>query len=121
MKVTWSNKEKRQPEREKSESQADVRRISVGHSAAELYIRFDETTLILPPAAGKKLYRELRRAVSDWESEHGTATPAGHGKKRRKESVPKRVLKELYRSRKVGSKLIRIDTGKKRHLPLKDD
>jgi len=124
MKISWSTPDKQQlqtPSEKGSGKKSEVNRFTIGHNRAELYIRFDETTIILPPAVGKKLCDDLQQAVKEWEEQHGRI-PVPKGKKKGKpESVPKRVLKELYRSRKVSSKLISIDTSKKKHLPMKDD
>jgi len=96
-----------------------IKGMSIGHNHAEVYINFGQTVIIMPPATGKKLLKDLRRTLTEWEEQHGRL-PEGKGKKRR-ESVPKRVLKELYKSRKIGSKLISINTSKRKHLPMKDD
>ncbi len=124
MKINWSTPGKQQvqtlPEK-KSGGKLNIDKFSVGHNRAELYIRLDETTIILPPAVGKRLCDDLQQAVKEWEEQHGRI-PVSKGKKKGKpESVPKRVLKELYKSRKIGSKLISVNTSKKKHLPMKDD
>ena len=121
--IVWSNpgstKKQSEPKREKA-MKSQINRISVGHNSAEIFLRFGDKTVILPPAAGKKLNIDLARAVSNWEKEHGTIRD-DKSKRKKKETVPKKVLKELYKSRKVGSKLISINTGKRKHLPLKDE
>ena len=123
MKVQYTSSEQKSKTPDKSESgkAIEVNRISVGHSSAEMYIRFGETIIILPPGPTKKLLEDLRQVMQKWESEHGKLPDAKDRKKKRRESVPKRVLKELYKSRKVGSKLISINTSKRKHLPFKDD
>ncbi|NQT34012.1 hypothetical protein HQ587_02385 [bacterium] len=123
MKVQYSSSEPESKTPDKSESgkAIEVDRISVGHNSAEMYIKFGETIVILPPGPAKKLLEDLKQAMRKWESEHGKLPDVKDRKKKRRESVPKRVLKELYKSRKVGSKLISINTRKRKHLPFKDD
>ena len=121
--VKWSSPGSvpKQPDiKKENTSKSQIERISVGHNSAEIFLRFEDKTVILPPVVGKKLFNDLDRVVKDWENEHGTIK-IDSGKRKRKETVPKKVLKELYKSRKVGSKLISINTGKRKHLPLKDD
>lgn len=123
MKVQYSSSEQESKAPEKSESgkKIEVSRISVGHSSSEMYVRFGEIVIILPPGPAKKLLEDLQQAMQTWESEHGKLPDARDHKKKRRESGPKRVLKALYKSRKVGSKLITINTKRRKHLPFKDD
>ncbi|MCF7809996.1 hypothetical protein K9N50_03310 [bacterium] len=101
-----------------SDNKLQIDKISVSHTASETFIKLEDRVIILPPAAMKKLYLDLEDTVSEWEAEHGKIKePKG---KKKKDLTPKKVLKALYKSRKVGSKLISINTGKKKHLPLKD-
>jgi len=119
VKITWSNSETLKPEAShKSEDggRIEIDRITVGHNQAEIFIRIADRTIILPPAAGKRLLLELGRKINEWENEHGKIKTAKDSSKKR-ETVPKKVLKELYKSRKIGSKLITINTGKRKHLP----
>ena len=121
LKVEWSSgkePESLKPVQEKGEKKIDVDRISVGFNNAEMYLKFSEAVIFLTPAAAKRLRDDLENSVTNWETEHGRIKPK-RGKKR-EDSVPKRVLKSLYKSKKVGSKMISINTGKRKHLPMKD-
>ncbi len=98
-----------------------VDRAAVGHNRAEVYIRLGDAVVILPPSAAKRLAGELRQALSDWEARHGAiSTEAGVKGGSRRESAPKRVIKELYKSRKVSRRLISVNTRRRKHIPDKD-
>lgn len=112
----WKMEEKLEPSGEKLE----IDKITVSHSRSETFIRFEDRVIVMPPATMKKLYLDLKECLSQWESEHDEIR-IDSGKKKRRESVPKKALKALYRSKKIGSKLISINTGKRKHIPLKKD
>ena len=123
VKITWSNSETLKSDvsrKFEDGGRIEIDRITVGHNQAEIFIRIADRTIILPPAAGKQLLLELGRKISTWENEHGKIKTAKDRTKKR-ESVPKKVLKELYKSRKIGSKLISINTGKRKHLPDREE
>lgn len=122
MKINWEES-KVPPVRQAETSTGEklqIEKISVSHTSSETFIKLEDRVIILPPMAMKKLYLDLKDAVSEWEAEHGKIKEP-KGKKKMKDLTPKKVLKALYKSRKVGSKLISINTGKKKHLPLKDE
>lgn len=123
VKIVWSNTGTSKPEasnKSKAGSRIEIDRIAVGHNRAEIFIRMADKTIILPPAAGKQFLLDLGRKITAWENEHGKIREA-KGERKKRETVPKRVLKELYKSRKIGSKLISINTGKRKHLPSKEE
>jgi hypothetical protein len=122
LKINWEES-KVPPVRQAETSTGEklqIEKISVSHTSSETFIKLEDRVIILPPMAMKKLYLDLKDAVSEWEAEHGKIKEP-KGKKKMKDLTPKKVLKALYKSRKVGSKLISINTGKKKHLPLKDE
>ena len=81
--------------------------IRVGHTTAEFYLQLGEVTIVLPPQAAARLLADLRSALEDHERRHGvTVTGGGESAGGRRESVPRRVIRELYHSRKVSKKLI---------------
>jgi len=124
VKITWETPKERQPETKpinKPEKKASMPGVTVGHNQAEMFIRFGDATIILPPEAAEKFSNDLQTVISDWEEEYGKIPKLKDKKKRKRESVAKRVLKELYRSKKVGSKLISINTSKRKHLRFKED
>ncbi|MDP8238290.1 MAG: hypothetical protein P9X24_04290 [Candidatus Hatepunaea meridiana] len=124
MKIKWETPKERLPETEpinKPEKKASMHGVTVGHNQAEMFIRFGDATIILPPEAAKEFYNDLQTVILDWEEEYGKIPKLKEKKKRKRESVPKRVLKELYRSKKIGSKLISINTSKRKHLRFKGD
>ena len=120
MKIQWDNTSKQKSDTQKSESgeKYEIDKITVSHSRSETFIRLKEKIIVMPPAAMKKLYLDLKKCITEWEDEFGEIT-TDSGKKKRSGSTPKKVLKALYKSRKVGSKLVSINTGKKKHLPPK--
>jgi hypothetical protein len=128
VKITWSHPgalpqaaAKLKPDSTQSDKgKINIDRITVGHNQAEIFIRIADRTIILPPVAGKQLTLELGRKITAWEIEHGKIRET-KGELKRRETVPKKVLKALYKSRKIGSKLISINTGKRKHLPDKDE
>ncbi|NQU06147.1 MAG: hypothetical protein HQ568_08655 [Calditrichaeota bacterium] len=120
LKIQWENSKSRsEPQAETSSgNKLQIEKISVSHTASETYIKLEDRVIILPPSAMKKLYLNLKDAVSEWEAEHGKIK-APKGKTRKGDLTPTKVLKALYKSRKIGSKLVSINTGKRKHLPLK--
>lgn len=123
MKVTWQTPEP-SPAPSKSSDPGGknliVQHIQVGHNFAEMYIRFDEAVVIMPPASIKKLAQDIGRAIADYEALHGKIKQPKQ-KKKKQESTAQKVVKALYKSRKISSNLISINTKRKKHLPLKDD
>lgn len=121
MKIKWqtSDTNLKSPEPTGSdEKNLEVDNIQVGHNFAEMYIRFGENVVIMPPASIKKLTQDLEKLVEDFESQHGKikAPP-----KKKQESSAHKVVKALYKTRKISSKLVSINTKRRKHLPLKDD
>ncbi len=75
-----------------------------------------DTVITLPPSAAKRLLRDLRAAVGEYDAEQGKiALPVTSS---RKEPAVNRVIKALYKTRKLGPKLMSINTRKRKHLPL---
>ncbi len=85
-----------------------------------MYIKLDDNVIILPPKVAKKLQLQLKDTLSEYEEKHGKIKKVSH-KRRVKESVPRRVIRELYKSRKVSSKLVSINTKKRKHKSSKND
>ncbi len=123
MKLKWQNTET-SPAKSVSKTpgvkKLTAEKIQVGHNFAEMYIRFDEEVVMMPPASIKKLTEELSRLVKDYEKQHGKIKPPRR-KRGKQQSTAQKVVKALYKSRKVSSKLVSINTKRRKHLPLKDD
>ncbi len=106
---------KRQPEQ--SGATQDVKSLRVGHTSSEMYISFGETSVILTPSTAKNLAENLHQQIEAFEAEHGKIKlPAKPTK--RKESTATRVAKSLFKSKKLGPKLLSINTKKRKHLPF---
>ena len=121
MKIKWQNSDTNLKSSEPTgsgENDLKVDNVQVGHNFAEMYIRFGEKVVIMPPASIKKLTQDLERLVADFESQH--VKIKANRKKKRESSAPK-VVKALYKTRKISSKLVSINTKRRKHLPLKDD
>lgn len=124
MKVIWNSPD---PPRQVQKKQASlgegspVKSIKVGHNNAEIYIKLGEAVVTLPPSSAKKMVADLKRAVEAWEAEHGTIDSGLPKKRPKRESSAKRVIKALYKSRKVSSKLVSVNTSRRKHLPTKND
>jgi len=86
--------------------QFEVDGMIIGSNFAEIYFKVGEVVIILPPVAAKRLLADLR-------SLDLPADPL-----RREESVPKRIIKALFKSRKVTRNLISVNTGRKKKLPF---
>lgn len=88
-----------------------VDRISVGHTYAELYLRFGDGIIVLTPSVAKKMTLDLMEAISRYEDEHGDIRMKP---KKAKESLPRKIVKSLYKSRRVSSKLVSVNTRKRK-------
>lgn len=120
MKVKYGNRKPSEHSREDVESvktELSVDNCTVGHNSAEMYIRLGDVVIVLPPQAMKKLTQDLKQSIDKWEAEHGRIK----GKKEKQQSVPRKVIKALYKSRKVSRNLVSINTKRRKHLPRKDD
>jgi len=82
----------------------EAKRAMVGSRAGEFYLKLEDYVIILPPPAAKALAVELKKLLPP-------------DPPRREESVPKKVIKALYKSRKVTKSLISINTGRRKKLP----
>lgn len=92
-------------------SQADS--FSVGHNAAEFFFRFGPEVIVMPPAAAKALLASLRACMSE--------EPGGSDRRTKSaEFMPKRLLRNLYRSRKVTPSLLRVNTGRRKRRSDKE-
>jgi len=85
--------------------------INVGHNFAETYIKFGDEVIMMPAATMKELALQLRRAVEDWEAAYGEIKPLTSEPPL---SLPKKVLKALYREKKVTGHLTSINTRRKK-------
>jgi hypothetical protein len=95
--------------------------LQTGHNRAELFLKFDDNVVIMPPIAAKRLMLELEENVAEWEKLHGVIpNPPTPPPKPRPESAAKRVLKQLYKSRRVAKSLISVNTSRRRHPDKKD-
>jgi|GEM_PF-2347089 len=88
-----------------------VDKISVGHNFGEMYIRFGDEVFVLSPGAAKRLTLELGSAVEKYEHENGTIQPPTPP---HNISLPKRILRALYRESHPTSKLTSINTSKRK-------
>ncbi len=128
MKITYSFKdteeEKKRSKREgfdeKSQSNAlqeqNIEKINVGHNNSEMYLRFEETTVLMPPSAVKILTEKLREEVDKYEKEHGKIKLP---KKEKDKFSAQNVVKSLYKTKKLSPKLVSINTKKKKKPPFK--
>ena len=95
--------------------------LQTGHNRAELFLKFDDSVIIMPPIAAKRLLFELEKNVAEWEKVHGVIpNPRARPPKPKPESAVKRVLKQLYKSRRVTKRLISVNTTRRRHPDKKD-
>lgn len=92
-----------------------IDRISVGHNRAEIYVKLDETVIIMPPEAALKFKTDLHNHLDAWEKDNGTIPDAHPTKASKEESVSRKVIKQLYKSRKIGPKLLSINTKRRKH------
>ena len=99
----------------------DIKRLSVGHNYAEMYINLGDSVVLLSPPAAKKMMSDLKDAVTAWEKANGPIAKDSDRKGKRSESIAKKALKTLYKSRKISSKLISINTSRKKRLPPRSD
>ncbi len=115
MKIQWNSTERHIGGKRESArgEQLDISKITVSHSQSETFIRLENKVIIMPPAVMKRLYLDLKKNLAEWEAKHGVIRMV-KGKKKRHESTAKKVLKALYKSRKVGSKMISINTSKRK-------
>ncbi len=89
-----------------------VDKISVGHTYAEVYLRFGDGVVVLTPSVAKRMAHDLAETVGQYEDEHGKVSIKP--KSRKKESMPRKVIKSLYKSRRVSPKLVSINTKKRK-------
>lgn len=102
---------------EKSET---VRNIKVGHNNSEMYVGFDDSVIIMPPSTVKKLAFDLQKSIENYENDHGKIRLISD-KTQPKKSTAKSIIRALYKNRKIGPKLVAINTRKKKNIPLKGD
>ncbi|MBM3328276.1 MAG: hypothetical protein FJY67_02225 [Calditrichaeota bacterium] len=101
----------------------DIARLRIGHTQAEFYLACERTgkpggdfegpMIILTPQAAKSLQRQLKQSLPG-----GSTVTMQSG--RRKESIARQVIKALYKSRQVSSKMVSVNTSRRRHLPDKE-
>lgn len=90
-----------------------VDRTAVAHNAAEVYIQLGEVVIIIPPQVAKKLLRDLKSLpLPVGDDVRSQARPA--------ESVPRRVIRTLYKSHKLTSTLLLVNTRRRKKLPDRD-
>lgn len=84
--------------------------ISVGHNNNETYLKMGDYVVILPPQSAKRMALELKNHIQHYEKEHGKiAEPV-----KKSESLPKKIIKALYKSHKVAPKLTSVNTQKRK-------
>jgi len=98
-----------------------ITEIKVGHTSSEMYIRLGETAVIMMPAVIKKMTADLRKAVVEYEEEFGVIKLPKKPQIKKRGSTAQKVAKALFKSKKIGPKLISINTRKRKHLPFKND
>jgi hypothetical protein len=118
MKVVWNLNGR--PDTRPSHTSSTIKRftvnsIRIGSRRGEFYLVLGDTIVILPPTAAVLLAKELRLQLESYQSEAkmGRMAPSSPG---REESVPKAVLRSLYKSHKVSKHLITINTKRRSHL-----
>jgi hypothetical protein len=90
----------------------EVDKATLGFSPGEIYLRFGEAVIILPPAAAKRLVLDLEKLPLP------ASTNMGHEKGgNRQETVAKQVMKALYKSHKLTKSLISVNTNRRKKLP----
>ncbi len=88
-----------------------IDKMSVGHNSAEMYIHLEQTVIMMVPSIAKRMTIELREELIKYEEEFGTIRPK---QSPRKESLPRKIIKEFYKSRQVSSKIVSINTKKRK-------
>ena len=91
----------------------EILKISVGFRNSEVYIRLGEQTIILPPSAAKKLTSDLAENIKVFEADNGVVKMPKSKKSKSGHSLPK-LLKSLYKSRRVTKKLVSVNTSRKK-------
>jgi len=98
----------------------EIEKISVGHTNSEVYLKFEDSSIVMTPSTSKKMVEDLNRVITDFEKKYGKIKlPKKQGKKR--ESTVSRVVRSLYKGKKVSSNLIAVNTKRKKNLPFKGD
>src|SRR4030042_306014 len=116
MKINWQY-DSGQENNPESANRFAVDNLTVGFRQGEFYIRLGDAVILLSPQVMKKLLYDLEIFISVWEKEHGKIKSVDDRDKKKAESVPKRVLKSLYKSHKVSQRLISINTARKKSHP----
>ncbi len=101
-----------------------IDKISFGYSRAEFWLKIeppgdgkdDMVFIILSLPAAKRLLEDLRLSFEKWKAENPKAVQLADNKSKSQETVPRRVLKALYKSRKLTKNLISINTKKRKHI-----
>jgi len=75
-----------------------------------------EAVVILSPVAAKRMTRDLKAAISNYENREGEIK-LPPGKDHPPESSVKKAIKSLYKTHKIGSKLLSINTSRRKKLP----
>jgi hypothetical protein len=82
--------------------------LTLGFNPGEIYLRFGDVVIVVPPSTAKQL-------IADLKLQHLPDDPKPLEK--RVESVPKRVIRALFKSRKVNKSLVSVNTGRRKKLP----
>lgn len=87
-----------------------VDKVVVGHNSAEIYFRFGDILIILPPPAAKTLRSELAKLnlIDGTVSKHQAKAA---------EPIARQVLKSLFKGKKMTKSLIAVNTKRRKKLP----
>ena len=90
----------------------NVNKIRVGHTQSEMLIHFECHTIIMTPASLKQFQRRLKESVSEFEKNHGKIKAR---QKVNKKGTVQKLVKALYKTKKLSPKLVSINTKKRKH------
>ncbi len=118
LKVKWSyqnegktNSKEMKPKSSQKSSGHTIRKIKVSHTNSEVIFGFEEHLIIMPPSSAKQMTIDLTSAIEQFEKRNGIIKPL---KSEKRIGTAQKVIRALYKSRKVSSKLVSVNTKKKK-------
>ena len=84
----------------------------VGHSSSEVYFKFGDIIIIVPPGEAKRFLKQL-------QSLNGLTDPQAKPKKKSSWN-PKEVLTSLYKTHRYSKSVVTVNTNRKKKLPDRD-
>lgn len=103
----------------------DIDKFTLGFNQAEIWLKFepagaekeDAVFIIMPAKTVKRMLQDLQPAFENWRRANVKAAKLLEDKPSKyTESAPRRVIKALYKSRRLTKNLLAVNTKRRRHI-----